>query len=195
MEKLIESLEKVLEGLENYDEEIREVFKENFSDLETWVRANFYRAKHLEESISIYKKYGFIRNSNDGWLKTPIYERVACLKEWDAGMEILNSAEQPNKGDLVFWVEFPTGSYIFGDDWYDRENFKKFFGEIKGYNPNFVDDKNHEAYWVIGEDGNDDAKALYENLGSIYAKYKAIHEQAYNEIKRERLLKELEELK
>jgi len=56
-----------------------------------------------------------------------------------------DDGKQP-EDELLLVISFPTGAYIFGDD-YPTEFFKEFFQELKTYNPKYTDTTNKTLYF------------------------------------------------
>jgi len=95
--------------------------------------------------------------------------------------------KQP-KDDWLLAVTYPTGAYIFGED-YQKETFAQYFDELKEFEPKYVDEVNHCLYYTA-----DKAKALYEKVDEILNKYKVISEDNRKASKIEMLKKQLKEL-
>jgi hypothetical protein len=85
-------------------------------------------------------------------------------------------------GVYLLVISFPTGAYIFGED-YPKDLFREFFDELKSYNPKYCDTRNSTLYFSL-----DNAKDVYNNFDKIIEKYKTIHKES--SIERE--IKELE---
>lgn len=90
--------------------------------------------------------------------------------------------------EWLFCVSYPTGAYIFGED-YQKTTFKQYFNELKEFEPKYVDEVNHYLYYTA-----DKAKAVYEKVDEITKKYRAVAEENRKASKIEKLKKQLEEL-
>ena len=66
----------------------------------------------------------------------------------DTPSQILNSIAQPSVGEELISFDFPTGAYIFGDD-YDKELFNEFFEELKTYGYKYIDEPNSHVYFDL----------------------------------------------
>lgn len=91
--------------------------------------------------------------------------------------------------ELLLEISFPTGAYIFGQD-YPKELFSKFFNELKSYNPKYTDTTNKNLYFSM-----DNAKDVFNDFDSIYKKYREMNKEESIKRKIENLESELEKLK
>lgn len=73
------------------------------------------------------------------------------------------------KNELLLYIGFPTGAYIFGED-YPTELFRQFWDELKSYNPKYSDSMNHNLYWDLPN-----AKDIFNNYDSILIKYRELN--------------------
>lgn len=99
----------------------------------------------------------------------------------------LDEGKQP-KDEWLLAITYPTGAYIFGDD-YQKETFEQYFNELKEFEPKYVDTANHCLYYTA-----DKAKAVYEKVGEVLKKYRVIAEDNRKASKIEALKKQLEVL-
>lgn len=97
--------------------------------------------------------------------------------------------KQP-KDEWLFEISFPTGAYIFGEDYKgQQELFQDFITELKSYKPNYSDTVNHHFYWKL-----ENAKHIYDEFDKVLQKYRERNKSELDERKAERLRKELAEL-
>ena len=96
-----------------------------------------------------------------------------------------DDGSQPDD-ELLLLISFPTGPFIFGED-YPEELFKKFFLELKSYGPKHVDTANKSLYFSI-----DKASKVFNEFNSILKKYDELNRVDY---KRRQIAKLEEELK
>ena len=92
------------------------------------------------------------------------------------------------KDEWLFAIRFTTGAYIFGDS-YPTNTFQAFWHELKAFGAKYSDSANSSLYFT-----EETAKNVYDNFWPLFKKYK---EQVGEELKaqrKEKLLKELEEL-
>jgi len=99
-----------------------------------------------------------------------------------------DDGKQP-EDELLLVISFPTGAYIFGDD-YPTEFFKEFFQELKTYNPKYTDTTNKTLYFSM-----DNAGKIFNKFPEILKKYYEKNNKCAKERKIERLKEELKELK
>ena len=100
---------------------------------------------------------------------------------------VSNMEEKP-KNEMLLSIMFPTGAYIFGED-YDTEIFDEFYKELKTYNPKFCDDLNHYLYFDLESAGK-----IYNEYRNIYKKYKEKYNARINERRIAKLKAEIEYL-
>jgi len=100
-----------------------------------------------------------------------------------------DDGRQP-ENEWLLVISFPTGAYIFGDD-YDgqKQLFNDFFRELKGYDPDYSDTTNSTLYWKL-----ENSKDIFDDFDDILERYREKNRSELKERKKERLMKELEEL-
>ncbi len=89
------------------------------------------------------------------------------------------------KDELLLCISYPTGAYIFGDD-YPTEFFQKFFLELKTYNPKYTDSANKSLYFSM-----DNASKIYNAYDSIVKKY---YEENKEDLKQRKIKKMKDDL-
>jgi hypothetical protein len=100
-----------------------------------------------------------------------------------------DDGRQP-KNEWLLVIGFPTGPYIFGEDYDEqRDLFQDFFDELKSYKPDFSDTHNHVLYWKLNN-----AKDIYKDFDKILQKYEDRNQDELKERRIAKLKKELEEL-
>lgn len=90
--------------------------------------------------------------------------------------------------ELLYTLQFPTGAYIFGEE-YHRELFVKFFSELKEFGPKYLDSVNNKLLF-----DSDVAHKVYNALPDILKKYKDMVGEYNKKAEKEKLLKRLAEL-
>jgi len=94
------------------------------------------------------------------------------------------------KNEWFLVIDFPTGPYIFGEDYDEqRDLFQDFFEELKSYHPDFSDTHNNVLYWKL-----ENAKDIYKDFDKILQKYEDKNRAELKERRIAKLKKELEEL-
>lgn len=91
-------------------------------------------------------------------------------------------------GEFLLKVFFPTGAYIFGED-YDTDFFKRFFMELQEYEPKFKDSANNSLYF-----SKDKAGIFLGDYDGIFKKYRDMYRAESNKRKAEKLREELKKL-
>lgn len=103
-----------------------------------------------------------------------------------------DDGKQP-EDELMVYINFPTGAYIFGGSWgdddYPVELFQEFFQELKSYNPKYVDSHNSSLYFPI-----ETASAVFNSFSEIKAKYHEKNKIDSKKRKIAKLEKEIEKL-
>ena len=95
---------------------------------------------------------------------------------------------QPEVGEYLYIISFPTGAYIFGQH-YPEQLFREFFNELVVYKPKYLDTPNKTLYF-----SSENAKYIHEAFPDILKKYGDRVSEDYKRIRKEELLKELDEL-
>lgn len=94
------------------------------------------------------------------------------------------------KHEWLFGISFPTGAYIFGDDYKGQQQlFQDFIQELKGFKPDYSDTVNKSFYWKL-----ENAKSIFEKFNTILQKYRDRNHSEFNARKAERLREELAKL-
>lgn len=92
---------------------------------------------------------------------------------------------QPEDGELMVIVSFPTGRYII-DDECPRELFQEMWEEIKSYGCKYCDDRNKSAYFSI-----ENGAAIVRDFYPIIKKYWKIFEDGDDQRRKAKLLAEI----
>lgn len=108
-------------------------------------------------------------------------------KDFNNSISWSDDGRQPDN-ELLLNIAFPTGAYIFGED-YPKVLFQKFFLELKSYNPKYTDSHNHCLYFSM-----DNAKDVFNNFVAIYKKYCEINKEDFKQRKIERMKADLAKL-
>ena len=94
------------------------------------------------------------------------------------------------KNEWLLNISFPTGAYIFGQDYdYQQDLFQEFIKELKSYKPDYSDTVNKSFYWKL-----ENAKGILENFNDILKKYHEKNRGEFDKRKAAKLRKELEQL-
>ena len=99
-----------------------------------------------------------------------------------------DSGEQPND-ELLLLIKFPTGAYIFGDD-YPTDLFHKFFRDLVNFKPKYTDFHNSTLYFSM-----DNAGSVYSEFKLLYNKYQELNKEDYIRRQIKKMEQELEMLK
>lgn len=114
-------------------------------------------------------------------------------QEIEYGIGIYIFKNITNHGDIepeeLLKISFPTGAYIFGDDYYTKF-FDEFFEALKLVKPKYKDDINHALYY-----SSDNGKEAYEHYKKTYEEYREKYKEYVKQRKIERLEEELKALK
>jgi len=96
---------------------------------------------------------------------------------------------QPEEGELLYFITFPTGAYIFGEH-YDTELFSMMFDELKAYQPKYSDTLNKALYF-----SKENAANIHKDFEGIYNKYMNMVGESVKKAKLKKLEDEIERLK
>ncbi len=152
--------------------------------------------------IEWYEKYGLrisheYKPAQGNYFKTSSYvvfnkfDDAEADKAAGSGKYISwsDDGRQPNN-EWLLEISFPTGAYIFGDDYdYQQKLFQDFINELKSFNPDYSDTNNKSFYWKL-----DNAKSIYEEFKNILDKYKNLNREQFNSRKAAKLREELRKL-
>jgi hypothetical protein len=98
-----------------------------------------------------------------------------------------DNGNQP-ENELLMQIGFPTGGYIFGEEYHD-DVFKEFFLELKSYNYKYIDTVNRALYFTM-----DTAGKISHDFQSIYKKYWEKYRSQEKDRKIKKLQKEIDYL-
>jgi hypothetical protein len=94
------------------------------------------------------------------------------------------------KDEWLLGISFPTGAYIFGDDYDGQQQlFQDFIKELRSYNPDYSDSHNNCYYWKL-----ENAKPIYSEFNNIFCQYRERNKSEFNKRKAEKLRAELAKL-
>lgn len=91
--------------------------------------------------------------------------------------------------EFLMNISFPTGAYIFGED-YPQNFFQKFFEELRSLNPDYTDLANKSLYWKI-----ENASIVYKAFPEILKKYQVLNREDIKKRKIAAMEEELQKLK
>jgi len=119
------------------------------------------------------------------------YEDAVKEKEGGSGRYISWSDDDKQPmNEWIFSLSFPTGAYIFGEDYDGQQNlFQEFFNELKTYNPDFTDIHNHSLFWKL-----ENAKNIFDNFNIILHKYQELNGQQLKQRNIDKLKSQLKSL-
>ena len=119
------------------------------------------------------------------------YEDAVKEKERRSGRYISWSDDDKQPmNEWIFSLSFPTGAYIFGEDYDGQQNlFQEFFNELKTYNPDFTDIHNHSLFWKL-----ENAKNIFDNFNIILHKYQELNGQQLKQRNIDKLKSQLKSL-
>ena len=117
------------------------------------------------------------------------YTKISWMGEkYQRTISWSDNGEQPDD-ELLLLIKFPTGAYIFGDD-YPTELFHKFFNELLfDLNPKYTDIRNSVLYFSINNAGS-----AYNKFNLLYKKYDELNKEDYKQRKIQKMKDELAKL-
>lgn len=95
-----------------------------------------------------------------------------------------DDGNQP-KDEQLLQISFPTGAYIFGED-YPAHLFEVFFAELKSFKPKYIDTANKSLYFKM-----ENSSGVFNSFDSILKKY---HEINREDLKQRKIKKMKEDL-
>jgi hypothetical protein len=142
--------------------------------------------------VKLKEEYGFNINpkgiTSVDFLKLNNYISVSWWGEkYRRTISYSDDGRQP-VDELLLEISFPSGPYIFGDD-YPKDLFGKLFKELKSYKTKYSDTMNHNLYFDM-----DNASNVFNNFDSIMKKYHDLYKEDYKKRKIEKMKQELEKL-
>lgn len=123
------------------------------------------------------------------WVKLNDYITVSQYGEkYNRTISWPVDGRQPEDGEYLMNISFPTGAYIFGQH-YPVNIFQGFWDELKSYSPKYRDDVNHCIYFSL-----DTASKVFNEFGNIFKKHRELSAEDYKERRKKELEDELEKL-
>ena len=166
---------------------------EKFSDiLDTDYRIdNRYTLRNTVKVLELSEEFGISFNLTNAcnWENIPVdgYRRVITFGS-KARISYPDDGRQPDVGETLYIISFPTGPYIFGEH-YPQELFREFFRELVSYEPKYLDTVNKTLFF-----SKENAKYIHEDFEGILKKYQDRVKEDAKRIRVEKLKQELEEL-
>lgn len=182
IETKIKRYESLLNALERHSDIINSDY-----DANDWQRTIENRLEILNMSKDFDIDFKDVSHYNH--INFQVNEDVRVLK-WSENAIISWSDDdrQPEAGEYVYVISFPTGPYIFGQH-YPQQLFREFFKELVSYNPKYKDTVNKCLYFT-----KENAKYIHEDFPTILKRYKDRVAEDYKHIRKEKLEAELREL-
>ena len=164
--------------------EILKVLKKHKDSIVFDVDTLEIKARHHLFGIELKEKYGLnIDPKGINSLRLQKLRDHTTLGWW--GNKYNRTISWPDDGrqpkdELLLCISFPTGTYIFGED-YPTEFFQRFFLELKSYNPKYIDAANKSLYFSM-----DNACKIFNEYDSILKRY---YEENKEDIKQRKIRK------
>lgn len=165
----------------------------NKSELNNWdIEGIITKAKLYLHGVSIIDDYGLNIDPNKissfDWNELREYIYIGNWGDkYNRTISWSDNGEQP-KDELLLTIKFPTGAYIFGDD-YPTKLFEKFFNELKAYNPKYSDTANKNLLFSM-----DNAKDVFNDFDGLLKKYHQINIEDRKQRKIDKMKSELQKL-
>jgi hypothetical protein len=157
----------------------------NFQSLELQAKNHLFGLE-LKEVYGLELDEKRINNTRYNELKNNVY--LTYIDGVNSTISWSDNGEQPN-GEYLIKFSYSTGAYIFGSD-YPTDFFKKFFLELKSYNPDYCDSANSSLYFKL-----ENAKDVFNNYDSIIKKYYELNKEDFKQREIIRMQEELDKLK
>lgn len=142
--------------------------------------------------LELVEKYGFKFNPKNiyslEYNKLDSYVAILLMgKEYGRTISWPDDGKQPNN-EMLMNISFPTGAYIFGED-YPEEFFYEFFSELIKLKPKYKDTRNHSLYFSL-----DNAGSIYDEFNLILKRYNELNKKNIKIRRIEKLKEELDAL-
>ena len=142
--------------------------------------------------IKLKETYGFNVEPKSitslGWIKLQDHIHIAKFgKNTGRPISWSDNGKQP-MDELLMLINFPTGAYIFGED-YPTVIFEEFFKELKTYGPKYADTQNNGLYFSM-----DNAGIIFNEYKNIFQRYKEMYRGGAKQRQIEKLKEDLEKL-
>lgn len=194
-EEVAEVCGKYLKEFERYDsnfDDIKEMESKarNHLMLIEWYEKYGLKINHEHKPFS-YNYFGFGSYGPMQYVNFIRFNDAAKDKEEGSGRYI--SWPDEDRQPMNEWcmkVSFPTGAYIFGQDYnYQQQLFQDFFKELQSYNPDYSDSHNNSLYWKL-----ENAKPIFDNFSNILEKYRKRNTSELRQREADKLRKQLEKI-
>lgn len=182
MENIVKVHNEILKVLNKY----KDVCIFNIKDLEArWELYSFGLELKEKHGLNIDPK----KLDNINYTRLSDYKTIIRFTKGDnRRISWSDDGKQPSD-ELLFELSFPTGAYIFGND-YPTELFQKFFDELKSYSPKYTDTTNKCLYFSIKT-----SKEIFNNFDSVLEKYYELNKEDYKFRQIKKMEADIEKLK
>lgn len=158
----IEKIEKAYNEILEVTKKYKDICIFNVNEMEA-------KAKFHLFGLKLKETYGFTIEPKDirslDWNNFGDYRAVGLFGEkYKRTISWEDDGKQPDD-EILLCLSFPTGAYIFGDD-YPVNFFKDFFQELKTYNPKYIDTTNKNLYFSM-----DNAGIIFNEFPTILKRY------------------------
>lgn len=149
------------------------------------------RSKYHLFGIKLKEEYNFNLDPKQiqslDWIRFDEYMAIGRWGKSTGTISWPDDGRQP-EDELLLQINFPTGPYIFGGD-YPTDFFYKFFLELKGFKPKYIDSANKALYFSM-----DNAGIIFNEFGSILKKYNDLNAADIKQRKIKKMKDDLEKL-
>ena len=179
--------------MKNVFQKIIKICEEN-TDTEGTLSKIRIKAKNRVIRYEWEEKFGIKLNSNCrfaeyDYIRFDDYQTISYFKDGyvskkDGFGRSISWSEKDKQpvNEWLYEVSFPTGAYIFGDDYKGQKQlFQEFFEELRTYKPDYEDLHNSHLYWKI-----ENAKKIMSKFQTILKKY---HDKNKDELKTREIIK------
>jgi len=191
-----EAYTKVLEACEKYPDFDNKYSFRDINDMKRSAKSHLLLVEWYEKyGLKLshdYKpaEYNYFKHGNYGCFN--YFNDARAEKDSGNGGKYISwpDDDRQPKNEWLYNISFPTGAYIFGEDYeYQQDLFQEFIKELKSYKPDYSDTVNKSFYWKL-----ENAKAILESFDSILKKYNEKNRSEFDKRKAAKLRKELEKL-
>jgi hypothetical protein len=180
----LQETKKVYDSILKIARKNKDLLNFDFKDLEFKVNNHLFGLE-LKEVYGLEIDDKIIYNIQYQELKNNVHLTYIDSERTNISWE--DNGKKP-QGERLIKFSYPTGAYIFGGD-YPCEFFKKFFLELKSFNPDYIDSANSALYFKL-----ENAKEVFNNYDAILKKYYELNKEDFKQREIIRKQKELADL-
>lgn len=180
----LQETKKIYDSILKIAKKNKDLLNYDFQQLELNAKDHLFGLE-LKEVYGLEIDEKVIHNIKHQKLKNNVH--LTYIDSESTNISLEDNGKKP-KGERLIKFSYPTGAYIFGDD-YPTIFFEKFFFELKSFNPDYCDTTNSTLYFKL-----ENAKEIFNNYDAILKKYYKLNKEDFKQREIIRKQKELADL-